>query len=318
MNCLLCGEHFEGRKRKYCSKECCKMAHGKNPHYRPEEKCLSCGKELVEGQKKYCSGACNSRAYHRRKGGVSMTEYREKIKAPLSRKEKEKQQRDLLTDRAVKRNIYITINKRKRGSIKYNQITPRMITEKRAEILAWRNRKRKTKQPKHCKICGEELLDNRDAYCSDGCRKEKARRDNYSLNKAKKVLKARTCKECGSLFVPEYGNKRRIFCSNKCLDRYQGKTKCRNARSRARKYGVQYQYVNPLKVFIRDGWKCQICRKKLKSNDRGKLIDIAPELDHIIPLSKGGVHSYLNTQCACRRCNRNKGNDERGQTLLFG
>ena len=32
-----------------------------------------------------------------------------------------------------------------------------------------------------------------------------------------------------------------------------------------------------------------------------------PSLDHIIPLSKGGEHSYKNTQCLCLGCNQSKG-----------
>jgi 5-methylcytosine-specific restriction endonuclease McrA len=35
-------------------------------------------------------------------------------------------------------------------------------------------------------------------------------------------------------------------------------------------------------------------------------------------LSVGGEHSYLNTQCACRQCNQEKGNRGGGQLRLFG
>ena len=33
---------------------------------------------------------------------------------------------------------------------------------------------------------------------------------------------------------------------------------------------------------------------------------LSPELDHIHPVSKGGAHSYANTQCLCRQCNAGK------------
>jgi 5-methylcytosine-specific restriction endonuclease McrA len=104
------------------------------------------------------------------------------------------------------------------------------------------------------------------------------------------------------------------------LRKYSGRIShtVNNNKKKAKHFGCEYEWVNPLKVFMRDGWICQLCGKRLKNKNRGKLIDLAPELDHIIPLSKGGAHSYLNTQCACRKCNGEKNNDEIGQLRLFG
>lgn len=39
---------------------------------------------------------------------------------------------------------------------------------------------------------------------------------------------------------------------------------------------------------------------------RGSKNHQAPELDHIIPLSRGGSHTYKNTQLSCRSCNQLK------------
>lgn len=75
--------------------------------------------------------------------------------------------------------------------------------------------------------------------------------------------------------------------------------------------------VNPIKVFERDKWKCQICGVKTPRRLRGKYDDNAPELDHIMPLSLGGARSYMNTQCACRKCNSDKSNASPVQPSLF-
>ena len=40
---------------------------------------------------------------------------------------------------------------------------------------------------------------------------------------------------------------------------------------------------------------------------RGSYDDDAPELEHVVALSKGGEHSYRNCRCACRACNIIKG-----------
>ena len=82
--------------------------------------------------------------------------------------------------------------------------------------------------------------------------------------------------------------------------------------------GREENEIRLVKVFKRDGWKCQLCGKKLKPKDRGKFIDNAPELDHIIPWAKGGEHSYRNTQCTCRKCNGDKNDKELGQLRMFG
>jgi 5-methylcytosine-specific restriction endonuclease McrA len=156
----------------------------------------------------------------------------------------------------------------------------------------------------------------RNKYCSVECRKEKARRDAFNLSKSKQTLKARSCRECGKMFTPEYGDKRRIFCSEECF--LKSTRRIRRHKERAKLRNVKVESVDPMKVFARDGWRCQLCGKKLKRLDRGTYKDCAPEMDHIIPLSKGGEHSYQNAQCSCRRCNADKLGEERGQLRLFG
>jgi 5-methylcytosine-specific restriction endonuclease McrA len=79
---------------------------------------------------------------------------------------------------------------------------------------------------------------------------------------------------------------------------------------------VTIEKVDPFVVFDRDKWKCQLCGVKTPLAKRGTYDDDAPELDHIVTLKDGGEHSYRNTQCACRRCNRAKGGRSYGQLLL--
>ncbi len=60
-------------------------------------------------------------------------------------------------------------------------------------------------------------------------------------------------------------------------------------------------------VFKRDNFECQYCgtRKELT-------------LDHVIPSSKGGQHTWINLVTACKRCNAKKGDykpEDAGMTL---
>ncbi len=56
------------------------------------------------------------------------------------------------------------------------------------------------------------------------------------------------------------------------------------------------------KIKIRDNYTCTKCG--LSTNDEKNLL---LEIDHVIPLSKGGITSEINLQTLCWRCNRSKG-----------
>jgi 5-methylcytosine-specific restriction endonuclease McrA len=45
---------------------------------------------------------------------------------------------------------------------------------------------------------------------------------------------------------------------------------------------------------------------------------MAPSLDHILPLARGGAHDHSNLQLAHRICNSRKSDKGTDQLLLFG
>lgn len=61
-----------------------------------------------------------------------------------------------------------------------------------------------------------------------------------------------------------------------------------------------------LVVFERDEWICNICTQLIDRNLRGDSWWRAT-LDHIIPLSRGGTHTYDNVAAAHWKCNMEKG-----------
>jgi 5-methylcytosine-specific restriction endonuclease McrA len=65
--------------------------------------------------------------------------------------------------------------------------------------------------------------------------------------------------------------------------------------------------LNRKAVFIRDTHRCQYCGKP------------AENLDHVVPKSQGGGHTWENVVASCRRCNSRKGGrtpGEAGLTLI--
>lgn len=172
---------------------------------------------------------------------------------------------------------------------------------------------------KDCVQCGKpfrcDRLDTK--TCSDECRKEWGRKRSYIVSRDKKDVIKISCARCGSWFTNDYGNKRRKYCSDECRRSALKSTYRHVRRARIKGNGV-YEVVNPFVVFKRDGYKCKLCGVKTPLSLRGTTHDNAPELDHIITLHDGGEHSYTNTQCACRKCNMEKGSVSRGQMILFG
>lgn len=64
--------------------------------------------------------------------------------------------------------------------------------------------------------------------------------------------------------------------------------------------------INHLEVFNAFDWICGICEGEIDRYLR-KPNKWAATLDHIIPLSKGGTHTYDNVQPAHAHCNFMKG-----------
>lgn len=90
-------------------------------------------------------------------------------------------------------------------------------------------------------------------------------------------------------------------------------------RRRALKMGADYEIFDRIEIFERDQYICQRCGRKTRPDYRNVNHPLSPNLDHIMPLSLGGAHTRVNTQCLCRQCNATKGNTGVGDQLrIFG
>ena len=68
------------------------------------------------------------------------------------------------------------------------------------------------------------------------------------------------------------------------------------------------KYINNslrFEIFKRDSFKCVICGKNPANN-----INIELEIDHIIPITKGGDNSLENLRTVCNKCNIGKFNNK--------
>lgn len=170
---------------------------------------------------------------------------------------------------------------------------------------------------KWCLRCGGRFAARTDAYrfCSKSCAHRTDRlpvlhpdppefqwlplqhpaRRRYP-NIKPRLFVAGQCVRCGEGFVVAAGGSLAAYCSERCQKR--------DSRSlrRARKRDAFVERVHRVRIFERDGWRCQICKKKVR---RTTVVPhpLAPVLDHITPLADGGTHEPANVQCAHYLCN---------------
>lgn len=95
------------------------------------------------------------------------------------------------------------------------------------------------------------------------------------------------------------------------------KVRAFQAERRAIVRGVGADRVSPKEIFDRDGWVCGLCLSKVKKSLRYP-DPMSASMDHIVPISLGGVHRRSNLQCAHLICNVKKRAGPGGQLRLFG
>jgi hypothetical protein len=151
------------------------------------------------------------------------------------------------------------------------------------------------KAPRLCIGCGTEVVGaNNRKWCSDQCRFR------------------RVCEVCGA----EYSGKSpQRACSRACGVVLRGMVPGGRARRRTRR-GVTVERVDPRVVYERDHWRCHLCKKKVWPSRR-RWDPLGPSLDHLVPLSLGGEHSYANVALAHLRCNVRKGTRAMGEQLAL-
>jgi 5-methylcytosine-specific restriction endonuclease McrA len=113
------------------------------------------------------------------------------------------------------------------------------------------------------------------------------------------------CKECDRLFIiqDEIHNKGiRQFCDQVCEDKYDFRIKenARIAKQRKRKPTASAWAKMRWQVLLRDGFQCQYCGRTPHAHG------VALHVDHIKPISKGGINRMKNLITSCLDCNLGK------------
>jgi len=177
-----------------------------------------------------------------------------------------------------------------------------------------------------CIICGKEFETARPhkLTCSDECKKERKKRyaqergtrrpaggyhDAYikrrygsEENRQKhleKTIRTGKCIVCGAEYQTR--NPAQKTCSKKCGKRlhYSRKTQ------RIPKNQIIDKDITLEALFRRDSGVCYLCGKPCDWNDKQENIvgPNYPSIDHVVPVSQGGLHSWSNVKLAHFACN---------------
>lgn len=168
-----------------------------------------------------------------------------------------------------------------------------------------------------CDVCERNAAEEREKLKAE----ERERRDEEK-RKARTIIKyeqisfiPRKCKCCGQVFIDaKQATSRganRVYCSMQCARRINNK-KGKDKRLRKIRSSVIDKDITIEKLYERDNGKCYLCGCTCDWNDReirGDAFiagDKYPSIDHVVPLSKGGLHAWDNVRLACRKCNYEK------------
>ena len=184
-----------------------------------------------------------------------------------------------------------------------------------------------------CPLCKQDKIDakktQKQAKTDEWKRKAEEQREakqkQAELKEYHRLYDAHVCAWCNKIFtIKEYEERegksnvnKLTHCSSACIEAHNktyrkqcSKDTHSKHRLRAKKYGVGFERGISLQALVRrDGLNCALCGKLCNWNDikQGCCGPTYPSIDHIIPMSKGGAHSWNNVQVAHRSCNTMKG-----------
>lgn len=134
---------------------------------------------------------------------------------------------------------------------------------------------------------------------------ERKKREAEAERKRAERNKPHRCPVCGELTT------RRKYCSDRC--RFKANNSRKEIRRRNKiKTAMVDSDITVDALFKRDKGICYICGCKCDWKDFTEEDDIFiagnsyPSIDHIIPLARGGLHSWNNVKLAHRLCNSKK------------
>ena len=266
--------------------------------------CHNCGSGFTGHKRKFCNRTCGQRYNNRKNKGHDVSVYEVEPPAGTYKPTILKCLNCYKDFRRTKNggssgNEYTVCCSRQCGSARYSMITTEINSIKAmgAKVISVRVRRDKEREKAAIDAytaIHEDAMHNHCRHCGGGI-------DNYI-----KQMGRRTCDKCKQARRAVYlslDTTKELIKSKRRSQRKLGLIPLGGDRSRAKHYGAEYEPIKRKIVFDSYGWRCACCGVDTPKDMKGMNQDNSPELDHIIPISRGGPHVYANVQLLCRKCN---------------
>lgn len=157
----------------------------------------------------------------------------------------------------------------------------------------------KLQRIKTCVNCGEKFFaDNLNKkICQKNCKK----------------IYSKECIQCGNGFDTQHNGT--LYCSDRCSNRFHSKRSINKRYKLAKQNGEIDWSISLEKLIRKENNRCYLCGEDCNSNDyiildNGTIVTgkTYPSIEHVVPISKGGTHTWDNVRLAHRYCNSKKGN----------
>lgn len=324
MNCVVCGKEYQviqsALKRGWgttCSKSCA----AKNKVWPKKEVvnnavCAHCSKpfyvcesKLKRGNGKYCSAECKKFGRYPQLVGDTHKQCID-CKQVFERSEFRQDNRGRILARCNEcHRVYDNARNKKYTEVRQRAGKKFAISQR--EAAQWQGKSSEVRVCS-CEQCGKKWVNKGKVvkrFCGIDCGREYRRLK--SIGKPLVLVEREyKCRSCGEMFINTISGR-----CDKCKE--AANKAYRKAQKKKRKAALRTVAIHAVvdtKVFTRDKWKCCECKCKVQKKDI--YADNAAELDHVVPVSLGGPHSYSNVQALCRRCNQNKSNKYNGQLVM--
>jgi hypothetical protein len=153
-----------------------------------------------------------------------------------------------------------------------------------------------------CLRCGLLTLTKYDhqKFCTRDCA-YKYSRENYEY---KVIVPIEWACECGEVFYRTHWRDRRRYCDRCRLKYKRARYRIKTVKRQGAQFGMR---ISVDQIAERDNFICHLCGQVVDMSLK-RTFGFGATVDHVLPISKGGLDVMENVKLAHWSCNRKKGN----------